>query len=402
MHKHNYIYLNGPACKCLQLPVSTEKMKVVLFDSGHYETAYTLIRLFDVPGNQITIITDGQTEDVLKTMLQEDEDRYDWIIADHWISDWDYFTYVKKQLSAIRADLIYLNTIDRQPFYFALLLTLLPQTRVILTIHDLNCFFQKGSFSDVKQLLKWTSRKLLLRETEGLNVISETMIAHLRKQVNNRIPLFHIPGAVFEHHPPPLVINERIRLIVPGTVDKKRRNYDDVFLLCELLEEATLPVDMILLGGYNGNYGKAIIAKAKHWKSNYTFIKSYDTPLVPQSEYDRVMQQAHFLFSPVEVHTKICDDVSEIYGVTKSSGALSDAVRHAKPLILPEAYKITSSLQHACFRYKSLNEITDLVYKIFREPAAYQAWQENALRYAKWFTIPQVRERNLTLFLGEE
>ncbi len=377
-------------------------MKIVLFDSGHFETAYTLIRLFDVPGNQITIITDGQTEDVLKTMLKDDEDRYDWIIADRWISDWNYFTYIKKQLKEIRADLIYLNTIDRQPIYYALMLNLLPQARVILTIHDVNCFFQKGSFSDWKQLMKWTSRKLLLRETEGLNVIAETMIAHLRTQVNNRVPLFHIPGAVFEHVVAPLTVQDKIRLVVPGTIDKRRRNYDDVFLLCELLEEAALPVEIILLGGYNGNYGKAIIAKARHWNAQFTSIKSYDTPLIPQAEYDRVMQQAHFLFCPVEVHTKICGNVTEVYGISKSSGALSDAVRHAKPVILPEAYKITSSMQQACFRYKTLNEITDLMYKIFREAPAYQLWQENALRYAKWFTIQQVRERNLTLFYGDE
>src|SRR5688572_20555840 len=173
-------------------------MKVVLFDSGHFETAYTLIRLFDTPGNRITIVTDGQTENVLKSMLQEDEERYDWIIADRWISNWHYFTYIRKQLSVIRPDMIYLNTIDRQPFYYALLLNVLPTTRVILTIHDINCFFQKGKISEIWQFLKWTSRKLLLRETEGLNVIAETMIPHLRNQVKNQIPLFHIPGAVFE------------------------------------------------------------------------------------------------------------------------------------------------------------------------------------------------------------
>ena len=376
-------------------------MKVVLFDSGHFETAYTLIRLFDIPGNHITIVTDGQTEAVLKSMVKEEGDRYDWIIADRWISNWQYFIYMRKQLSAIRPDMIYLNTIDRQPFYYALLINLLPATRVILTIHDINCFFQKGKKSNIRELLKWTSRKLLLRKTEGLNVISETMITHLKNQVKKQMPLFHIPGAVFEEQGIPGV-TKRISLVVPGTIDKKRRNYDDVFLLCELLEEAALPVDIILLGGYRGNYGKAVIGKAKQWESKFTCLKTYDTSLIPQPEYDRVMQEAHFLFSPVQVHTKICGDVEEIYGISKSSGALSDAVRHAKPLILPESYKITSSMQAACFRYKSLTEITDLIFKIFREPETYHVWQENAYRYAKWFTIPQVRERNVSLFFGKK
>ncbi len=377
-------------------------MKVVLFDSGHFETAYTLIRLFDIPGNRITIVTDGPTEIVLKSMLPDEVERYDWIIADRWISNWHYFAYIRKQLAKIRPDMIYLNTIDRQPFFYALLINLLPTTRVILTIHDINCFFQKGKTSDIRLFLKWTSRKLLLSKTEGLNVIAETMIAHLRSQVKKKIPLFHIPGAVFEQQATPGVISDRIRLVVPGTIDKRRRNYDEVFLLCELLEEAALPVDIILLGGYNGNYGKAVIAKARHWESKFICLKSYDTSLIPQPEFDRVMQEAHFLFCPVQVHTKICGDVDEVYGISKSSGALSDAVRHAKPLILPESYKITSSMKAACFRYKSLNEITDLVYKIFREPEIYHAWQENALRYAKWFTIPQVRERNLSLFFNEK
>ena len=396
MHKHNYIYLNGPVAP------GTRKMKIALFDSGHFEMAYTLIRLFDLPGNRITIITDGQTEGVLKSMLQEEEARYDWIIADRWISHWNYFLYIKRQLAVIRPDIIYLNTLDRPPLYYALLINFLPQARVILTIHDVNCFFHKGTISDLKQLLKWTSRKLLLRETEGLNVIAETMIAHLSKKVRNGLPLLHIPGAVFELNSRSVLNNDRVRLVVPGTVDNKRRNYDDVFLLCELLEEAALPVDVILLGGYNSNYGKAVIAKAKHWEAKFISLKSYDSTLIPQDEYDRVMQDAHFLFCPVQIRTRICGEVDEVYGVSKSSGALSDAIRHAKPLILPDDYKITASMQAACFRYKSLNEITDLIYRVYREPAAYKVWQENALRYAKWFTIQKVRERNLTLFFGEE
>lgn len=376
-------------------------MKIALFDTGHFETAYTLIRLFDQPGNQLTIFTNGQTAGILKDMLLDDQDRFDWIVIDRWISNWNYFLYTKDQLATIRPDLIYLNTIDRGDIFYAILLNILPHTRVILTIHDVNCFFYKGRFPALKDMLKYTGRKWLMREVESLNVNTDTMVPYLRARTNNRIPVLHIPGAVFEnvHFTP---TDGRIRLVVPGSIDQKRRNYDDVFLLAELCEEAALPVDITLAGGYMNPYGKSVIMKSNQWKGEHCRIAVYSGEMVPQPEYDSVMRNAHFIFTPIVVNTKICGDIPEIYGITKSSGSISDAMRHAKPIIVPENYKITPKLESSCFSYRSLTEVTALLYKIFNQPAHYSQWQNNALKNAEWFSISAVRERNVSLFFRDD
>ncbi|HUR11239.1 MAG TPA: hypothetical protein VM012_07710 [Flavitalea sp.] len=377
-------------------------MKIALFDTGHFETAYTLIRLFDIPGNQVIIFTNSRTESILKEMLDDDQDRYEWYIIDRWISDWNYFRYVKRQLAVLRPALIFLNTIDRLPFYYALMLNFLPQARVIVTIHDINCFFERGHTNAISQALRWYSKKFLIREAEALNVLSDTMVPYLRKKTDNRISVLQIPGAVFENRISTVVNNRRISLVVPGSIDQRRRNYDDVFLLNELLEEAGLPIDITLLGGHSTNYGRAVIAKAKQWNGRHTSIVCYDTEIVLQSEYENVIQSAHFLFCPITVHTKMCGDIPEIYGITKSSGSLADAVRHAKPIIVPDELKTSPRLDGSVFKYKNMVEITDLLFKIYQDGILYKEWEENAISNSAWYTIEHVRERNGTVFFGEE
>ena len=376
-------------------------MKIALFDTGHFETAYTLLRLFDQPGNQVFVFTNGQTEAILKDMLQDDQDRFDWFIIDRWISNLNYFLYVRRQLKQIKPEIIYLNTIDRLPFYYAAMLNTLPHARVILTIHDINCFFHKGNLNTFSDMLRWQSRKLLLRELEAVNVISETMLPAVRQKTNYRFPVIQIPGAVYEQQSHELLPTQRLQIVVSGSIDQKRRNYDDVFLLAELAEEAGLPVDITLAGGTQTLYGKAVLNKARLWKGQFSKIHSYDGSMLLPAEYDRVLQSAHFIFSPVVVQTKICGNIPETYGITKSSGSISDAIRFAKPFIVPEELMISSNLQSSVYKYKTLNDITDLLFRIFKNPETYRQWKEQAIDNSNWYSVRKVRERNASVFFSE-
>ena len=55
-------------------------MQLAIYESGHFETAYTLIRLFDLPGNHITIFADAQTAERLDELLGEPKEKYRWVI----------------------------------------------------------------------------------------------------------------------------------------------------------------------------------------------------------------------------------------------------------------------------------------------------------------------------------
>ncbi|MEI9807412.1 MAG: hypothetical protein WDO16_05755 [Bacteroidota bacterium] len=43
------------------------------------------------------------------------------------------------------------------------------------------------------------------------------------------------------------------------------------------------------------------------------------------------MDTAHFVFIPSVIATKICGDIPETYGISKSSGNMFDVIKHAKP-----------------------------------------------------------------------
>ena len=117
-----------------------------------------------------------------------------------------------------------------------------------------------------------------------------------------------------------------------------------------------------------------------------------------QEEFDQQVETAHFIFIPSVVNTKICGNISETYGVSKSSGNIFDAIKHAKPFIVPTKLTIPSNLETSCFKYENISDLADFLKKIASSPVDYAKWQTLALDNSKNYTIEKIRERNGSLF----
>ena len=63
----------------------------------------------------------------------------------------------------------------------------------------------------------------------------------------------------------------------------------------------------------------------------------YFTEKVPQNVFDDYMQKADILWCPIQQETE-CFSQKEIYGVTKMSGNIGDAIKFGKLAIFPENY----------------------------------------------------------------
>ncbi|HLG40357.1 MAG TPA: hypothetical protein VI461_11845, partial [Chitinophagaceae bacterium] len=171
-----------------------------------------------------------------------------------------------------------------------------------------------------------------------------------------------------------------------------------VFELAALADKEKLPLKLILLGGFSDEYGRYINLRANQFESTYCRIETYNINIVDQDEFDRQMDLAQFVFIPSVVNTKICGDIPEIYGITKSSGNIFDVIKHAKPFIAPSQLSIPANLQTSCFKYKSVTDIIDFFKKLISSPGDYNTWREHALENSKNYTLEKVRERNASLF----
>ena len=157
-------------------------------------------------------------------------------------------------------------------------------------------------------------------------------------------------------------------------------------------------MQITILGSTDSAYGRS---QCNYWRSltlQHVQLKWYETELVEQAEYDEVLQHAHFIFHPSAMESVLEDGAKEIYGLTISSGVFSDAIRHAKPMILPSFLSIDPLFNSCCLQYQQAGDLLPFFQIMQAEPATYQSWKEAALKMAEQFTVERIRQHNPTLF----
>src|SRR5262245_21456227 len=116
-------------------------MKIAIFEKEHFEGAFPVIKLFDRPGNEVTVVTSVETHKRFSDLFGDDMKRFTWEI----ISREDklgFFYSLYEILKRNKPDLLYINTISDNHLLYARVLRRLRLPRVVMTVHDINCLFE--------------------------------------------------------------------------------------------------------------------------------------------------------------------------------------------------------------------------------------------------------------------
>lgn len=267
---------------------------------------------------------------------------------------------INHQLSIINYDLIIIGTVHR---YFNVFEKVAEKFNTSIICHNLN--FVKASKLDLltsifKEDFKYRL-KLLLKEglrrkskvyqkAKNLLVLDES----LTNENYSNLPLFYTK---FFEKPD----NEKFTIVIPGAVSQKRRDYEKVIKELKNLElnfdnyefrrnetfvENTLSekgssvgttqnLEIIFLGKAQGNELEMLQNFEQNKPENISI--KYFTEKVPQNVFDDYMQKADILWCPIQQETEFFSQ-KEIYGVTKMSGNIGDAIKFGKLAIFPENY----------------------------------------------------------------
>ena len=155
--------------------------------------------------------------------------------------------------------------------------------------------------------------------------------------------------------------NETYTIVVPGEVSQKRRDYKSVIKKLKNLElnieeselrrsetfvennlqekgssvGTTQNLEIIFLGKASGKELE-MLQDFEQSKPENISIK-YFTEKVPQDVFDDYMQKADVLWCPIQQETEFFSQ-KEIYGFTKMSGNIGDAIKFRKLAVFPENY----------------------------------------------------------------
>lgn len=87
-------------------------MHVAIYETVHFENIAPLLRLFDLPGNRITVFCDEEARQQAIAQLKDDADRFEWKLQKSGQSRRAFLTEAKRYVRSNAVDLLYINTIS--------------------------------------------------------------------------------------------------------------------------------------------------------------------------------------------------------------------------------------------------------------------------------------------------
>jgi len=370
-------------------------MNVGIYDTEHFETTYTLIRLLDNGKNKIAIFIVADLAPALKKMLKNEGIEYEW----HFLQQnkFNNSGIVYKYCNRNHIDLLFLNTISQHHLLFGLLSIFLRKTKTVLTIHDSNSFFRPQLKIGLCSFLRYAGKKLLVKKMTRFATLLVSTKVYIQQTFKPKQDIVCIPGSFFENKNYKVQpTNTCLKIVVPGSIDFKRRNYH--FILQLLTHLNMRKIELVLLGGINEK-NKTFLAQCKAFDSDLIKIKTYNQPFVDVEEYERQLINCDFILAPVQKFFEGESAIPEEYGVTKSSGSFFDAIRFGKPLIISADVTIPEEIEKQCIRYGSLDELIKFFADLNVEKRL--QYSQISLENSMNFTLENVRKRLPPFFNNE-
>lgn len=201
---------------------------------------------------------------------------------------------------------------------------------------------------------------VILNEAQHNQIKSETLNEDYERSSEESFTFLPIFYTKFSEKPK----NETYTIVIPGAVSQKRRDYEKIIKELKNLElnfdnnefrrnetfvENTLSekgssvgttqnLEIIFLGKAQGKELEMLqdFDSSALLRMPNISIK-YFTEKVPQNIFDDYMQKADVLWCPIQQETEFFSQ-KEIYGFTKMSGNIGDAVKFGKLAVFPENY----------------------------------------------------------------
>ena len=247
-----------------------------------------------------------------------------------------------QQLSTNNYQLVIIGTVHR---YFNVFEKVAEQFNTSIICHNLN-FVKASNLNLLSSIFKEDFQfrlKLLLKEgllrkskvyqkAKNLLVLDRGFENFVRKPLvyaqpdkYKFLPIFYTK---FLEKPK----NETYTIVIPGAVSQKRRDYERVLKSIKIFH---FPLEIIFLGKAQGKELE-MLQNFEQSKPENISIK-YFKEKVPQDVFDDYMQKADVLWCPIQQETEFFSQ-KELYGITKMSGNIGDAVKFGKLAIFPENY----------------------------------------------------------------
>jgi hypothetical protein len=363
-------------------------MDIAIFDISHHEIADTQIRILDDGHNRMHLLVTRSMKVQLEALGHGGNARVLWQLLPE--SAIRHSGFVHEYCNRNKIDFLFLNTVEKHHLLFAWMCERLRSTTVLLFVHDLRSTFEPKAIKGLRHAVRRIGKIRLREAAHGYTVLLQQMKSFVLTNYRVTKPVYVVPGSIFESKTHTAIKNERLKIVVPGSVDPERRDYKSVRTVAEAAAAARWPVQFVILGSAHGDAGKSSWQLFDGLEAN---VQRYSERFVPVAEFEKQLEEADLIWSPLPAFFEKLRDSAESFGETKSSGAFYDAVRHGKPLLLPSRTHVSLELQEQCLVYDAAQGARDLLEKWALDESFRREVAQRALENARTFDIGSVRAR---------
>jgi len=262
------------------------------------------------------------------------------------------------QLSGKKYDLIIIGTVHR---YFNTFLAITQKYNTSIIVHNLN-FSQISKFHLLQNIFKndlmyrlklwWKEGLFFTKKTYGKAKNHLVLDKELSSENRKFLPIFYTKS--FEK-----TENNALTIVIPGGVSEKRRDYQHVFLTIQKIKNKE-NFNFIFLGKATGKELKEVEKLSENLPENVQV--TYFSERVSSEVFDEWMKKADVLWCPIQEKTEFFSQ-KEVYGKTKMTGNLGDAIKYGKIAVFPKNYLskldfIVSEKENVIEQFMNLKKLT--------------------------------------------
>lgn len=368
-------------------------MDVVLYDTEHFETLETLVHLLHDGQRRLHLVVPDTVRGELEAAGIAAGKHLSW----HPLPEAPagHARTLARVLRESKASLLLLATVSFRHYAFARLVRKLRRVRVLLGVHDLTDTFNPAPARGIRAAVRRWGLKQLRASVAGFLVLLPELRTEIRRRRLTDKPVYVVPGRLFFEEGYRSAAATPLRVVVPGSIDPRRRDYESVRKLAERIARHPASVQVALVGAV------AEPAYTPGWLAQYPGIVEIRSgrPL-PSALFAGALSEAALLWAPLPERFSAEGRADETYGLTKSSGTFYDAVSAGKPLLLPASASVPEHLLTCTLQYIDEEHLYYLLIALQANEAAFQRLQADALTMARRFSVEVLRPRIVAQLTG--
>jgi hypothetical protein len=364
----------------------------------HIPVLHTYMKICKTKNTKVTVFT---TKELLARLnkYEFEKEKFNFVIKKERESISKFLKRVEKICNK-KIDILIVNTIHETIFDLIGYLSFNPKCKKILVVHHINAWLKPHLvFKPFNLVITLDSNisvaliKFILPKFDAISVIYKPMKDYILSNFDFNKEIFILPTSIFEKFDDKKEKkNDKLRVVIPGLLQEHRKDFTLVFPALEkLFNQYGEKIVLYVAGMPVGSFGRIINEKFRKMEGKGYNITTFDD-FIPDDEFDKILRNCDIILAPIRIKTRADCQIEEEYGKTVGSGVIYNAIKYAKPIIVPSDFNVLKEFESSTFFYSSSNDIENRLKEMLSNPKKTQILKNEALKNSENFSINNLQK----------